>query len=189
MLAAAAAAAAAEAAARDAAETEAQQGGDAVLSVAMSAMAGDEVDAAATLGQDPYGHEHQLGGYEAANGMVVEPVSEVGMDHLLQQMVAEQQQVEREQQFREQLAAAAVAEAARLNRPQEHFITIASNGELPFCPASYSRTSPMCFIVVILLLPQLVRALKFLVAVTGTILGITETATGFPPNNLLMTSV
>lgn len=61
MLAAAAAAAAAEAAARDAAETEAQQGGDAVLSVAMSAMAGDEVDAAATLGQDPYGHEHQLG--------------------------------------------------------------------------------------------------------------------------------
>ena len=130
MLAAAAAAAAAEAAARDAAETEAQQGGDAVLSVAMSAMAGDEVDAAATLGQDPYGHEHQLGGYEAANGMVVEPVAEVGMDHLLQQMVAEQQQVEREQQFREQLAAAAVAEAARLNRPQEHFITIASNGEL-----------------------------------------------------------
>lgn len=130
MLAAAAAAAAAEAAARDAAETEAQQGGDAVLSVAMSAMAGDEVDAAATLGQDPYGHEHQLGGYEAANRMVVEPVAEVGMDHLLQQMVAEQQQVEREQQFREQLAAAAVAEAARLNRPQEHFITIASNGEL-----------------------------------------------------------
>lgn len=135
MLAAAAAAAAAEAAARDAAETEAQQGGDAVLSVAMSAMAGDEVDAAAaTLGQDPYGHEHQLGGYEAANGMIVEPVSEVGMDHLLQQMVAEQQQVEREQQFREQLAAAAVAEAARLNRPQEHFITIASNGELPLIP-------------------------------------------------------
>ena len=25
--------------------------------------------------------------------------------------------------------------------------------------------------------------------ITGTILGITETATGFPPNNLLMTSV
>jgi S-formylglutathione hydrolase FrmB len=127
MLAAAAAAAAAEAAARDAAETEAQQGGDAVLSVAMSAMGGDEVDTA-TLRQDPYGHEHQLGGYEATR-MAVEPVSEVGMDHLLQQMVAEQQQVEREQHFREQLAAAAVAEAARLNRPQEHFITIASNGE------------------------------------------------------------
>jgi len=132
MLAAAAAAAAAEAAARDAAETEAQQGSDAVLSVAMSAMAGDGGDvAASTMGQDLYGHEQQLGGYEAPTSMAVEPVSEVGMDHLLQQMVAEQQQVEREQQFREQLAAAAVAEAARLNRPHEHFITIASNGEFP----------------------------------------------------------
>ena len=67
MLAAAAAAAAAEAAARDAAETEAQQGSDAVLSVAMSAMAGDGGDAASTMGQDLYGHEQQLGGYEAAN--------------------------------------------------------------------------------------------------------------------------
>lgn len=131
MLAAAAAAAAAEAAARDAAETEAQQGSDAVLSVAMSAMAGDGGDAASTMGQDLYGHEQQLGGYEAPTSMAVEPMSEVGMDHLLQQMVAEQQQVEREQQFREQLAAAAVAEAARLNRPHEHFITIASNGEFP----------------------------------------------------------
>ena len=137
MLAAAAAAAAAEAAARDAAETEAQQGSDAVLSVAMSAMAGDGGDAASTLGQDLYGHEQQLGGYEAPTSMAVEPMSEVGMDHLLQQMVTEQQQVEREQQFREQLAAAAVAEAARLNRPHEHFITIASNGEFPSSLTSF----------------------------------------------------
>ena len=79
MLAAAAAAAAAEAAARDAAETEAQQGSDAVLSVAMSAMAGDGGDvAASTMGQDLYGHEQQLGGYEAPTSMAVEPVSEVG---------------------------------------------------------------------------------------------------------------
>lgn len=131
----AAAAAVAEAAARDAAETEAQQqGGDAVLSAAMTALAGEggEIDSSGVAQEaSPYTHEQQIGFGNSSN-MAVEPVSEVGrMDQLLQQMVAEQQQVEREQQFRKQLAAAAVAEAARLNRPQEHFITIASNGMSP----------------------------------------------------------
>ena len=83
MLAAAAAAAAAEAAARDAAETEAQQGSDAVLSVAMSAMAGDGGDAASTMGQDLYGHEQQLGGYEAPTNMAVEPMSGFPPNNLL----------------------------------------------------------------------------------------------------------
>ena len=133
MLAAAAAAAAAEAAARDAAETEAQaQASDPVLSVAMTAMAGDAGDTDPSMVHESpsYGaHDQQLG-LDTSSSMAVEPISaEVGrMDHLLQRMVAEQQQVEREQHFREQLAAAAVAEAARLSRPPEHFITIASNG-------------------------------------------------------------
>lgn len=125
----AAVAAAAEAAC-DSAETKAD-GGTSVLTAATTNGLGNGSKRNPDMAREysPYKHKEQMG-YDssASEGATAQEVSR--MDHLLKQMVGEQQQVERDQQFREQLAAAAVAEASRLNRPKEHFITIASNGEL-----------------------------------------------------------
>mmetsp|Transcript_2311 Transcript_2311/g.5296 ORF Transcript_2311/g.5296 Transcript_2311/m.5296 type:complete len:1371 (+) Transcript_2311:222-4334(+) len=143
-----AAAAAAEATARDSAESDM---GEAPLCSAMTETSenGGEMDSGTLRGIPNIHKQHHVPGdssyqysvaVEADSG--VDSVS--SMDHHLG--VPKKQQVEPEQRF----PAAVDDEAERINRPQEHFITIASN---------------------------------------GTILGITETATGYPPNSLLMTSV
>ena len=94
-------------------------------------LGGGGTDSADAMGIEPSPFKlKQQVGYDDTPSRGVQPASEVGrMDHLLTQMVAEQQQVEREQQFRERLAAAAVAKVSRLNRPKQHFITMALNGE------------------------------------------------------------
>lgn len=48
---------------------------------------------------------------------------------LLQQMVLQQRRQQEEEEYQQQLVEAAAADAAQIARPEEHFITVAKNGE------------------------------------------------------------
>ena len=120
MMQAAEAAAMAEARASDKSEGNKVSGKDSVLTVAMGLLDNDERQPEDL--NRPVTQEQQASCDPIGIGNVPR---DMGKYDLLQQMVAERQQVEREQH----LLAVAAAEAERLSRPREHFIQIASNGE------------------------------------------------------------
>lgn len=137
------AAAAAEATARDSAEADM---GDILLCSTMTATSdnGGEIDSGMLEGTpNIHKQQHVRSDSTYRDSVAAEAVlggdSMSSTDHHLRQMVPEKQQVEQKQRF----PTAVVDEAERINRPQEHFITIASNGEFSVVVSLLSLLSPV----------------------------------------------